>query len=485
MQKVVWYVLHNSDEIDPYMNEYKRAFPGNDIQEGFAHWFGNKNDPSCTTELFALACGPSCTAVSVNSCIVNGVKFIVHDRDLRRSTQNSGISTPNPCGGMFYGQLEEILELLYIPFNFIVHDRDLRRSTQNSGISTPNPCGGMFYGQLEEILELLYIPFNVVLFKVKWFDTNNDGRIKRCTHRNNITQIMADRVAFENEPYILSTQATQVFYLDFPGKRGNFKVVQDSYHRKIWNPDIIVVEDNQDVVHDSTSSYLTEPTDDLDGRDLIALYRHNHTRNDVWESVVSEARYVKSTSEGHTMSDLDIIRHVIGGKQRGHVPGVGPVLPRSARQTTLSVERARDQASTSSLQETNQMIQMRTESTSEGHTMSDLDIIRHVIGGKQPGHVPGVGPVLPRSARQTTLSVERARDQASTSSLQETVQKQSQDIARQSTLLDGILAWARSQPGFPEQLATLATQAGTSGVAGTSQEASQGESAVMDEFMDI
>lgn len=161
-----------------------------------------------------MACGPSITAASVNSCIVNGVKFVVHDRDLRRSTQNSGISTPNPSGGMYYGQLEEILELFYIPLS-------------------------------------------VLLFKVKWFNTNNDGRIKRCTHRNNITQIMTDRVAFENEPYILATQATQVFYLDFPGKRGNFKVVQDSYHRKIWNPDIIVVEDNQDVVHDNTSSHVT------------------------------------------------------------------------------------------------------------------------------------------------------------------------------------------------------------------------------------
>lgn len=173
-----------------------------------------KNDPSCTSELFALACGPSYTAVLVDSCVVNGVKFNVHNRDLRRSTQNSGISTPNPRGGMFYGQLEEIIELEYIPFK-------------------------------------------VVLFKVKWFDTNNDGRIKRCTHRNNITQIMTDRVSFESEPYILATQATQVFYLDFPGKRGNFKAVQDSYHRKIWNPDIIVVEDNQDVVHDNTSSHVT------------------------------------------------------------------------------------------------------------------------------------------------------------------------------------------------------------------------------------
>lgn len=113
-----------------------------------------KDDPSCTSELFALACGPSCAAFSVDSCTVNGVKFIVHDHDLRRSTQNSGISTPNPSGGMYYGLLEEIIELEYIPFK-------------------------------------------VVLFKVKWFDTNNNGRIKRCTYRNNITQIMTDRVSFE------------------------------------------------------------------------------------------------------------------------------------------------------------------------------------------------------------------------------------------------------------------------------------------------
>ena len=115
------------------------------------------------------------------------------------------------------------------------------------------------------------------------------------------------------------------------------------------------------------------------------------------------------------------------------------------------------------------MIQMRTESTSGGTTMSDLEIMRHVIGGKQRGHIPGIGPVLPGGGRQTTLSAARARDQASTSSLQETVQKQSQELSSQRTLLDGILEWARHQPGFPQQ---LATQAGTSG----SQEASQGQS---------
>ncbi|GKC89085.1 S-adenosyl-L-methionine-dependent methyltransferases superfamily protein [Tanacetum coccineum] len=46
--------------------------------------------------------------------LVNGVKFLVHDRDIHRTTQNSGVATPGPNGDMFYGQLEEILELTYI-----------------------------------------------------------------------------------------------------------------------------------------------------------------------------------------------------------------------------------------------------------------------------------------------------------------------------------------------------------------------------------
>nr|GEW28186.1 hypothetical protein [Tanacetum cinerariifolium] len=42
-----------------------------------------------SSELFALACGPSQTPISVNSCVVNGVRFVVHSRDERRTTQNS------------------------------------------------------------------------------------------------------------------------------------------------------------------------------------------------------------------------------------------------------------------------------------------------------------------------------------------------------------------------------------------------------------
>ncbi|GJV28793.1 hypothetical protein Tco_1385241 [Tanacetum coccineum] len=97
------------------------------MKEEFPDWFGSQtsqhhvnNDPGviATSELFALACGPTPTLISVNSCVVSGVRFAVCSRDERRTTQNSGICSP---GGkdreMYYGQLQEILEFSYLSNN--------------------------------------------------------------------------------------------------------------------------------------------------------------------------------------------------------------------------------------------------------------------------------------------------------------------------------------------------------------------------------
>nr|GEY68126.1 hypothetical protein [Tanacetum cinerariifolium] len=81
------------------------------MKEEFPGWFGKQirqrhidNDPCVneSSELFALACGPSQTPISVNSCVVNGVRFVVHSRDECRTTQNSGICSPGPDGEMYY-----------------------------------------------------------------------------------------------------------------------------------------------------------------------------------------------------------------------------------------------------------------------------------------------------------------------------------------------------------------------------------------------
>ncbi|GJY41937.1 putative reverse transcriptase domain, ribonuclease H-like domain, aspartic peptidase domain protein [Tanacetum coccineum] len=127
--KARWYVLHNSPEIDTYRAQFQSLFPEKNMLEEFTGWFrtlicerhaNNLQDPevSTTSELFALANGPSRTPMSVNACVVDGVRYVVQSRDERRTTQNSGICAPGPDGEMSYGQLQEILEFKYLSFAY-------------------------------------------------------------------------------------------------------------------------------------------------------------------------------------------------------------------------------------------------------------------------------------------------------------------------------------------------------------------------------
>ncbi|GJW15481.1 hypothetical protein Tco_0019614, partial [Tanacetum coccineum] len=214
LKKVIWYVLHNSPEIDTYRAKFKIEFPNKDMKEEFPGWFGKQirqrhvdNDPgvSESSELFALACGPSQTPISVNSCVVNG-------------------------------------------------------------------DGEMYYGQLEQILEFSYLSFKTVLFRVKWFDTSNKGRIQNFVIRNNITQIKANGEAFKNDQYILATQVKQCFYLEDMARRPlGWKVVEHVSHKKFLNGGVIVVEDDPDVIHVDNSSDLALSTS-LNDLEIAALH---------------------------------------------------------------------------------------------------------------------------------------------------------------------------------------------------------------------
>ncbi|GJY29619.1 pyruvate kinase [Tanacetum coccineum] len=77
-------------EIDTYRAKFNSEFPNKDMKEEFPGWFGKQtrqrhvdNDPgvSKTSELFALACGPSHTLILVNSCVVNGVGGVIMVED--------------------------------------------------------------------------------------------------------------------------------------------------------------------------------------------------------------------------------------------------------------------------------------------------------------------------------------------------------------------------------------------------------------------
>nr|GEU44545.1 hypothetical protein [Tanacetum cinerariifolium] len=213
LKKVIWYVLHNSPEIDTYRSQFKSKFPNKDMKEEFPHWFWSQINldlfcaPNCvstTSELFALAYGPTPTPISVNSCVANGMRFIVYSRDKRRTTQNNGICSP---GGK---------------------DRE------------------MYYGQLKK-------PLRFRIFRSKLCCSELSGE------------------AFKDDQYILATQVKQCFYLeDMARRQPHWNVVEHVNHKKFSDGGVIVVEEDPDVIHFDNSSDLPLSTsfNDLDNATL-------------------------------------------------------------------------------------------------------------------------------------------------------------------------------------------------------------------------
>nr|GEU62600.1 hypothetical protein [Tanacetum cinerariifolium] len=121
--------LHVSCFVPKKVHDFVEGLPyhgdsSNDdlVGKDFIKKINSHNDPGVneSSELFALACGPSQTPISVNSCVVNDVRFVMHSRDERRTTQNSDICLPSPDREMYYGQLEQILEFSYLSFKTVL-----------------------------------------------------------------------------------------------------------------------------------------------------------------------------------------------------------------------------------------------------------------------------------------------------------------------------------------------------------------------------
>ncbi|KAD6795557.1 hypothetical protein E3N88_06453 [Mikania micrantha] len=239
----------------------------------FASWFKYKANtssssylsPECKSELKALAHG-SLNAYSYSACIVNGVRFVVNNRDVRRTTQNSGVVTIGEDGTPYYGQLEDIIELNYIDNH------------------------------------------SVVLFRCKWFDTSG----KRLIKKDNITLIDVSRewyvgnAWYDTKQYILATQAKQVFYLQDPYRNStNWRVVQDVHHRKLWDHPSMSVANEIDILHDTQSSDYNFIVDS--------------------QRIQNEARRLGDNSSSEISDEYDVMKHALG-ERRGHIRGVGRVV---------------------------------------------------------------------------------------------------------------------------------------------------------------
>ncbi|KAL3834609.1 hypothetical protein ACJIZ3_009345 [Penstemon smallii] len=205
-----WFVLNNCPEIEIYLREHEEELKlENSIgwetrqKKEFALWFENRikelrriRSPEVSDELLALASGPHFQISRCSGCIVEGVKYLTRERDSRRLTQNSGVSTES------------------------IHKGKTIK----------------FYGVLEDVIELSYVDnFRCVLFSCKWFDLQRHKPVKID---DDFTSINVSKLWYTSDPYVLANQVTQVFYVSDTKLGGDWKVVQISQHRHLFDPSL-------------------------------------------------------------------------------------------------------------------------------------------------------------------------------------------------------------------------------------------------------
>ena len=138
--------------------------------------------PYVSQDLMRIARGPSSIVTRYTSYFVNGYTFYTRERDEKHPVQNSGVS--------------------------------LRAESMHiSSAKDNNPVFGSmnYYGFIEDIWELDYCGLRIALFKCKWADNNfvkidNDG----------VTVVDFRRMGYKNDPFIMASQAVQVFYTTDP-----------------------------------------------------------------------------------------------------------------------------------------------------------------------------------------------------------------------------------------------------------------------------
>ena len=151
-----------------------------------------QKSPKATNDLYSLARGPNNRVTQYTGCIVNGIRFHSKEHEKYHRTQNSGV-------------VVKVYE----------SDKEIQ-----------------YYGVLTNIIELDYFfKKRVILFKCDWWDVGNK---KTEIHTDAyFTSVNVSRTCYENDPYVLVSQAIQVFYLKDTKLRGDWQVVQMIKQRNV------------------------------------------------------------------------------------------------------------------------------------------------------------------------------------------------------------------------------------------------------------
>ena len=121
-------------------------------------------------------------------------------------------------------------------YRFHTQMRDKSKKTQNFGVMVEVE-GKAYYGKINDIIELDYFSENkVVLFRCDWVNVNSKGlkKDKRGFILVNFAHRIHEGSFLRDDPFILSSQAQQVFYVEDEKDKGWEHIIRvkprDSYN---------------------------------------------------------------------------------------------------------------------------------------------------------------------------------------------------------------------------------------------------------------
>ncbi|XP_028120026.1 uncharacterized protein LOC114317487 [Camellia sinensis] len=168
------YVLFNNDEIQPYRIIEINVIILMDPIIYKVVAMDDTRKQQLTDEIKWLAQGPNTLARRFKRYVVNGFKFRIKNYEAAKKTQNNGVCVATEGGTMYYGVLFDIIELNYFD-------------------------------------KLKY-----VLFKCNWADVNIGRGYKIDEYGFNLVKfshLIDTGERLNDEPFVLSSQASQVYYV--------------------------------------------------------------------------------------------------------------------------------------------------------------------------------------------------------------------------------------------------------------------------------
>ncbi|KAM6567351.1 hypothetical protein CsatA_026479 [Cannabis sativa] len=228
-------VMNNNAEVQPYITDHmellqsmvprnqknKQKWVADQHRQTFIGWLRNTiivklNEPNhgVSDVLSRIALGPTFAVAKHEAYIVRGKRFHTKSRDDAREVQNSGI-------------------------------RIVAETMHFASAKDRNPVLGTmtYYGVIEEIWELNYFAFRIPLFKCSWVD-NNVG-VK--TDELGFTLVDLSKRGSKNDPFIMASQAVQVFYISDPAN-DKWSIVLSTPERRFLETE--EDEENADLCYD-------------------------------------------------------------------------------------------------------------------------------------------------------------------------------------------------------------------------------------------